>query len=217
MHLAEGIISSPLVLGGGFALACGGVALGLHKLDETHALRTAVLGSGFFVASLVHIPLFGVSIHMTMAGLLGIVLGWAAVPAILVGLILQLVLFGFGGLTTLGLNTCIMAFPAVGAHYLMRLMHRHTGNGHAVWVCGLLGGATVAMSAILLALILRTAGEAFAPVAWSILVAHVPVMLLEAGVTAAAVGFLVKVSPELLRGKELQGDVPVREEGLPCD
>ena len=88
MHLSEGIINSPWILGGGAVLACGGVAVGLRRLDDSHALRTAVLGSGFFVASLVHIPVLGTSVHLSLGGLLGIVLGWAAFPAVLVALIL---------------------------------------------------------------------------------------------------------------------------------
>ena len=204
MHLAEGIITSPIILGGGALIAAGGVAMGLRNLDESQALRTAVLGSGFFVASLIHIPVFGVSVHLTLAGLLGIVLGWAAFPAVLVGLILQLVLFGFGGLTTLGLNTCILAMPAVVAHYVSGLLIRPPHATQHTWICGVLGAGTVALSSVLLAAILRTAGEAFTLIAGSVLVAHIPVMILEGGVTAAAVGFLAKVSPELLAGAPLE-------------
>ena len=104
MHLAEGVITSPVVWGGGYVIACAGVGIGLRKLDETQAMRTAVMASSFFVASLVHIPLFGVPIHLSLTGLLGVVLGWAAFPAVFVALILQAVLFGFGGVTTLGIG-----------------------------------------------------------------------------------------------------------------
>lgn len=215
MHLAEGIVTSPLVLGGGVLLAAGGVAIGLRKLDEAHALRTAVLGSGFFVASLVHIPLAGVSVHLTLTGLLGIVLGWAAFPAVLVGLVLQMVLFGFGGITTLGLNTCIMAFPAVAVHYVRQMLSgSDPGTIPSAWVLGLLGGVSVALSALLLALILCTAGESFLTIAGAVLLAHIPVMLVESGVTASAVGFLHKVSPELLSGHALEGET-AREESTP--
>ena len=217
MHLAEGIVTSPLVLGGGALVAAGGVALGLRKLDEVHALRTAVLGSGFFVASLIHIPFVGVSIHLTLAGLLGIILGWAAFPAVLVGLILQLILFGFGGLTTLGLNTCVMAIPAVGAYYASRGALRSDMTSVATWLCGFIAAGAVACSALLLASILALADEAFHNVFWAVLLAHVPVMALEAGVTAAAVGFLARVSPELLSSDALVLTDPIEEESLSCD
>ena len=218
MHLSEGIINSPWILGGGAALACGGVAIGLRRLDETHALRTAVLGSGFFVASLVHIPVLGTSVHLSLGGLLGIVLGWAAFPAVLVALILQAALFGFGGMTTLGLNTCIMAIPAVLVYYLSRLFSRVGVTRHTPWVCGILGALAVVLSSLLLAAIVRMGGDdAFLIAAASVLIAHVPVMLIEAGVTAAAVKFLLRVSPELLSGTGLVSDHEELGEEASCE
>ena len=211
MHLAEGIITSPVVLGGGVLVACGGVAMGLRKMDEAHALRTAVLGSGFFVASLVHIPLFGVSVHLTLSGLLGVVLGWAAFPAVLVGLILQLGIFGFGGISTLGLNTCIMAIPAVVVHFGCRRAFGRPGSPKA-WVGGVAGALAVVLSACILAAILYTGGDPFLPAVWTVLLTHIPVIFLEGAVTAAAVVFLGRVSPELLAGHVVDSPDDVIEE-----
>lgn len=218
MHLAEGIITEPIVLGAGAVIACGGVALGLRRLDDAQALRAAVLGSGFFVASLVHIPMFGVSVHLTLTGLLGVILGWAAFPAVLVGLVLQLVLFGFGGITTLGLNTCIMALPAVGVYYLRLLVLRTPGDGRDLWVCGVLGALSVGASALLLALVLLTAGEAFVAIAAALVVAHIPVMIIEALVTTATAGFLARACPDLLGGRMARDGASLAlEEQLPCE
>ncbi len=49
---------------------------------------------------------------------MGLLLGWPAFPAILVGLFLQALLFQFGGLTVLGVNTFNVAVPAVLCFYL---------------------------------------------------------------------------------------------------
>lgn len=214
MHLAEGVIASPIVLGGGYVAACAGVGIGLRNLDETQAMRTAVMASSFFVASLVHIPLFGVPIHLSLTGLLGIVLGWAAFPAVFVALILQAVLFGFGGITTLGINTCVMALPGVAAWYAFRTLRLERGGPATPAACGVLGALAVALASLMLALVLATAGEAFVPVAWSVLVAHAPVMIIEGFVTASAVAFLRKVSPELLAGAALRGPSANGETGL---
>lgn len=200
MHLAEGVISSPAILGGGLAVACTGVAIGLKQLDETRAMRAAVMSSSFFVASLIHIPVFGVSVHLQLTGLLGIVLGWAAFPAVFLALILQAVLFGFGGLTTLGLNTCIMALPAVLVHHAFQLSRINQNARAMPALCGALGALAVVLAALVLAGILATGGEAFQVVAVSVLVAQLPVVALEGLVTAAAARFLQKVSPELLAG-----------------
>lgn len=205
MHLAEGVIASPVVLGGGYVVACAGVAAGLRKMDETQAMRTAVMASSFFVASLIHIPLFGVPIHLSLTGILGIVLGWAAFPAVFVALILQAVLFGFGGLTTLGINTCIMALPAVVAFGVFKSLRLDHGGASTPLICGVIGALAVALASVILALVLATAGEAFIPVAWTVLAAHAPVIVIEGVVTASVVAFLRKVSPELLAGAALRG------------
>lgn len=208
MHLAEGVIESPLVLGGGYAVALAGVAMGLRALDEAQAMRAAVLSSSFFVASLVHIPLFGVPIHLSLTGLLGILLGWAAFPAVFVALILQAVIFGFGGLTTLGLNTCIMALPAVLAGHVFRLARFQHGTAKVAPASGLLGALAVAIASGILALILTTAGDAFIPVAGAVFAAQLPLIIVEGFVTASVVGFLQKVSPELLAGAAFRSPHP---------
>ena len=51
---------------------------------------------------------------------MGLVLGWAIFPTVLVGLILQVVFFSIAGPTVLGINTLIMALPGVICHYLFR-------------------------------------------------------------------------------------------------
>ena len=211
MHLSEGVIASPLVLGGGYVIAFAGVAIGLRKLDETQAMRTAVMASSFFVASLIHIPLFGVPVHLSLTGLLGIILGWAAFPAVFVALILQAVLFGFGGLTTLGINTCIMALPAVVASCAFKGLRLERGGSATPAACGIIGAFAVALASIILALVLTTAGEAFIPVAWTVLAAHAPVIVIEGLVTASVVAFLRKVSPELLAGAALRGPATTGE------
>ena len=112
MHISEGVLS-PTVLGLGAALAAAGVAVGLRKVDDEHLMSVAMLAATFFVGSLVHVPVGPGSAHLILNGLLGLFLGWAAFPAILAALTLQAVLFQYGGITTLGVNTFTMALPAI--------------------------------------------------------------------------------------------------------
>ena len=49
------------------------------------------------------------------------VLGWRAGLAIPVGLFLQAVLLGHGGISTLGVNACVMTLPALAAGGLFRV------------------------------------------------------------------------------------------------
>jgi ABC-type Co2+ transport system permease subunit len=66
------------------------------------------------------VPLGFTSVHLLMNGLVGILLGPRAALAIACGLFLQYWLIGHGGLQTLGVNTCIIALPALFAWLLMR-------------------------------------------------------------------------------------------------
>ncbi len=119
MHISEGVLSAP-VLATGAVLSLAGVAIGLKKMDYEKLPEVGVLSSVFFVASLIHVPIGPAAAHLVLNGICGLILGWMAFPAILVGLVLQGILFQFGGLTTLGINTFNMAFPAVLVGVSMR-------------------------------------------------------------------------------------------------
>jgi cobalt/nickel transport system permease protein len=135
-------------------------------------------------------------------GLMGLMLGWAAFPAILVAVTLQLVFFGHGGLTTLGINVFAMAAPAILCYYLFHTRMR-TAAGRSATVIGASAAAiAIAGGAAVLAFALVWSGDEFRAVAAAMAAAHVPVMIVEAIVTASVVGFLIKVRPEALRFSE---------------
>lgn len=196
MHISEGVLSGP-VLAGGWALAAGGVALGLKRLDYDRLMTVAILSAAFFVASLIHVPIGPVSVHLILNGLVGVVLGAAAFPAICVALLLQAMLFQFGGLVVLGVNTLDMALPAVGCALVFGPMLRAGGTKRAVaaFCCGFLA---VLGAGLLTAAALALSGEAFVATAKVILLAHIPIMVIEGVLTVMVVGFLAKVRPEML-------------------
>ncbi len=197
MHISEGVLSAPVLLAGA-ALAAAGLAVGLKRLPPERIPQTAILSSAFFVASLVHVPVGFSSAHLILNGLLGVVLGWAAFPAICVALVLQAVLFQFGGLTVLGVNTVSMALPAVLCAWACRPLLRSPRNNRAFLGGFLCGSLAVFLSGILVALALIGTGEAFTHAAWAILLANLPVMVIEGLVTGAAVAFLRRFKPEVL-------------------
>jgi len=200
MHISEGVLSAP-VLVTGVILAAGGVSLGLKKMDFERIPEVAVLTSAFFVVSLIHVPIGPSSAHLVLNGLIGLLLGWPAFSAILVGLSLQALLFQFGGITSLGVNTFNIALPAVVSFYLFRLFtikHNPYILVFSAFLCGVVG---ILGSALLVALSLVATGEAFLTVAKLIVIAHLPVMIIEGLITATAVVSLKKVRPELLTGK----------------
>ncbi len=200
MHISEGVLS-PTVLLGGAALTTAGVAIGLKRLDYEEIPSMGILSAAFFVASLVHVPIGPVSAHLVLNGLLGLMLGWKAFPAILVGLGLQGLLFQYGGITTLGVNTFNMAFPAVVCFYLFGWGVR---PGATPFVFALTafacGSCAIMLSGVFVGFCLYSTGEAFLPAAKLVIAAHLPVMLIEGGLTAACALFLRRVKPELLEG-----------------
>jgi len=198
MHISEGVLS-PAVLAGGAALAAVGTAIGLKKLDYEAIPRVAILSAAFFVATLIHVPIGPVAEHLVLNGLMGLLLGWLAVPAILIALFLQALLFQFGGLTSLGVNTVTMAAPAVICFYVFRPLLRRGGvlAMVAAFACG---ASAIIMSGLLVALALLLTGEGFLQVAGMVLVAHIPVMIIEGIITLFVFLFLKKVNPEMLEG-----------------
>ena len=197
MHISEGILSAP-VLAAGAALAVAGTAVGLKNIDYDKIPEVAVLSSVFFVASLIHVPLGPTSVHLILNGLLGLLLGWAAFPAILVALFLQAILFQFGGLTTLGVNTVNMAMPALICYLLFRKTITSKNNWTVIagaFSCGFLA---VGLSGLMVAFSLLFTGQSFLNVARLVLLAHLPVMVIEGLFTVFVVKFLKKVKPEML-------------------
>jgi len=200
MHISEGILS-PGVLIAGAGLTAAGVAVGLRKLETEEIPSVGILSAAFFVASLVHVPVGPASVHLILNGLLGLILGWKAFPAILVGLALQALLFQFGGITTLGVNTLNTALPAVICYYLFKWGIR-TGTRRLVFALTAFacGCCAVFFSSVLVGFSLYLTGEAVLPAAKLIVAAHIPVVVIEGILTAACAVFLRRVKPELLEG-----------------
>ena len=204
MHIAEGVLS-PAVLAGGAVLALTGTALGLRKLEYDRLVAVGILSAAFFVASLIHVPVGLSSAHLVLNGLVGVLLGWAAFPSILVALLLQALLFQFGGITVLGVNVFTMGFAAVISWYVFRAICYLCPGMKGVRVAAFMGGALgVALAAVLTALALAFTDEGFWLAARLLLLAHLPVMLVEGLVTMFTVSFIMRVRPELL------GMAPVR-------
>lgn len=210
MHISEGILSGS-VLGSGIAIAAMGTAVGLKELDYDKIARAGVLSAAFFVTSLVQIPIGPVNVHLVMNGLVGLFLGWGAFPVILTALILQALLFQFGGITTLGVNTVIMAVPAVGVRYLFgRLIWKKSIIGQiAAFLCGF---TAVFLGTVFIAAALLFTGEEFFEITGILVTSHLPVMIIEGVITLFAVIFLKKVQPALLPGYQATYKITEMEE-----
>jgi cobalt/nickel transport system permease protein len=200
MHISEGILTGP-ILAGGAILSATGVGIGLKTVDYDKLPQVGLLSAVFFVASLIHVPIGPSAAHLVLSGLCGILLGWAAFPAILVGLALQMLLFQFGGLTTLGVNTFNMAAPAVLLGLAFRPAIRSENKAVRVSAEFAIGAGSIILSGALVASCLMAAGEAFYSAAKIILMAHIAIMLIEGLLTIFIVEFIRKIKPEMIYGK----------------
>lgn len=204
MHISEGVLSAPVLLAGA-GLTAAGTAIGLRKIDYDRLPGVALFASVFFVASLIHVPLGPSSVHLLLNGVCGLLLGWVAFPCILVGLCLQAVLFQFGGITVLGVNTFNVAFPAVIVGWLCRPC-LYTAHASVRTVCTFTCGAcSVLLTSICVAVSLTATGEAFLSAAAVVIVAHLPVAAIEGILTVACVESIRKVRPEMLPGYHGKG------------
>lgn len=197
MHIADGVLPLTSIAAGwaGTGLVAG---LTLRKAPFEALPKAAVMTSGFFVASLVHVPLGPTSIHLTLNGLVGIVLGPLAFPAILVGLILQALLFQHGGVLTIGVNTLMIGLPALAAYKIYALASSRKFSHREAAAGFLAGSLAIFFSGLLLALWLMTAGREFLTISRLALASCLPLMVVEGLVSAAAAAFLAKVKPEIL-------------------
>jgi cobalt/nickel transport system permease protein len=207
MHISDGVLSVP-VLAAGWAITVVFIAIAIwwsrKKGIEVEVIpKLSLMAAVFFVACLVHIPIGPTSVHLILAGLMGIILGILAFPAIFIGLVLQAFLFQFGGITTIGINTVDVGIPALIAYVIFKggckLGIVSSRKGAAEGIFGAVaGGVAVLLVAVFTAVALIASDEQFFGVAIALVVAHIPVMMIEAVVTGSVVVFLVKVKPELI-------------------
>lgn len=198
MHISEGILSAPVLISGGVIAAIGTV-IGLKKIDIDEIMPVALLSSAFFVAGLVHVPLGPGSVHLMLIGLLGVMLGWAAFPAILVALFLQALFFQFGGFAVLGVNTVTMGAPALCCYYLTRpWMDNPKTRSLAAFFAGFFA---ILLASLLTSCALALTDTGFMTAAQLIVAANLPIMIIEGCITMFTVSFLAKVQPEILHLK----------------
>ena len=199
MHLSEGVLHAPVLLANA-VLAAGGVAIGLRKLEQERLPLTALFAAAFFVAGTIHVPVGIGSVHLILNGMAGLFLGWTVFPAFLIALLLQVLFFSFGGFAVLGVNLCIMAIPAVIAHYLWRARLRPQMSlkdrlfvGIGAGVVGV--GGAVALASLELML---DGGKSYTDLVWLLLASHLPVFVLDSVISVGVISLLCKMYPDAL-------------------
>jgi len=204
VHLSDGAIATPWLIGG-FFLAAILLAIACFRMKEEWIPRVGVLSAAFFIASSIHIKLaiLPTSVHLILNGLVGVILGRRAALAMIVGLTLQYFLLAHGGLTTLGMNACIVAVPALIAGQLYSLLRALP----VFWRGVLLGSGAAAGSVLLNFLVLLLGGkDDWETLANLVLLAHLPVIIVEGLLLGIVVQYVEKVKPEMFRGGQSAGN-----------
>lgn len=210
MHIPDGMLPAGICIAG-YGLTAAGVAVALKKINKLanprqEIPRVSVLTAAFFVASWIHIPLPPASVHLLLNGLLGALAGSFAFPAVLIALFLQAVMFGHGGLTTLGVNQLIMGVPAVLAAITFRSCRgMAAGKKWGMPVIGCITGIIgIGFSLLLFLLVLLQfipadvdpAAEKTA--VYATVLAHLPLAAIEGAFSALVLTYLQRIKPELL-------------------
>ena len=200
MHLSEGVLHTPVLLAG-VVFAVVGVAVGLRRLESERLPLTALFAAAFFVAGTIHVPVGIGSVHLILNGMAGLFLGWAVFPAFLIALLLQVLFFSFGGFAVLGVNLCVMALPAVAAHYVLRGYLKPDMGAMAKLITGLGAGiigvsGAGALASLVLAL---DGGKHYQDLIALLLLSHLPVFVLDGMISYGVISLLSKMYPSALQ------------------
>jgi cobalt/nickel transport system permease protein len=208
MHVPDGFLGAGVAGATWVASAAAiGVALRSERRapERVPASTIGALSAFVFAAQMVNVPVMpGTSGHLVGGMLAAALVGpWRGLIAVAVVLAVQALLFQDGGVTAFGTNLLAMGVAGcVGGHGVAALVARG-GRGVAALVAGAVVGAFVAtlLGAAVVALALAGSGLYPAPVVLPVLLSvHVPIGLLEAALTGAILGTLVRWRPDLVRG-----------------
>ena len=211
MHIPDGFIP-PYICLTGYGITGGLTWYSLQKINRDRHIqanipKASLLTAAFFVASLIHIPVPPSSIHLILNGMMGVVLGYYAFPAILIGLFFQAVMFQHGGLSTLGVNAVVIGSPTIAAYYLFQLRNRFGSNQQRITNIlsfGAGAGALLISATMFVILMVTTIsadldGDTERKAIYLSLIGYVIQAVIEGTFTVMLVAFLIKVKPELLK------------------
>ena len=205
MHIPDAFmpISQGLIY---WAIALVFIALSLRwgrrEMDETKVPLMAILAAGIFVIQAFNLPVaMGTSGHLVGGALAAIVLGspWAAVFIISLVLIVQGVIFGDGGLTTMGLNILNMGVIGgfVGFYSYHGLLSATKSVNLSAFAAGWLACLIPALAAAVELWIAGTFPLELGVLAMGLY--HVLIGIIEGGITLVALRLIASVRPDILK------------------
>jgi cobalt/nickel transport system permease protein len=198
MHLADGVLSTPVIIAT-YGASIGSLAIGAKGIEDEDIPKISLMSATFFAASLISIPVPPTSVHPLLCGLIGIILGKRAALAFFPALLLQALLFKHGGITSLGANTIMLFIPA----YISYLLYNKLPIKKPLIRAGLVGVVSVIMTVIILIILLALTDQRFAQGDFSVvkiaIVGHLPILIGESIITGFAVQFIEKNKPNWIK------------------
>ncbi|MCJ0871042.1 energy-coupling factor ABC transporter permease [Streptomyces sp. AP-93] len=211
MHVPDGFIDAPVSIAAGVA-AAGAVAVSLRgarrELDERTAPLAGLVAAFIFAVQMLNFPVAaGTSGHLLGGALAAILVGpYTGVLCVSVVLLMQGLLFADGGLTALGVNVVTMgAVTVVVAYAVFRGAVKLLPAGRGSVTVAAFAGAmlSVPASAAFFTLLFGLGGTTDVPlvkVFGAMVGVHVLIGIGEAVITAATVGAVIAVRPDLVHG-----------------
>ncbi|MFE2856751.1 energy-coupling factor ABC transporter permease [Streptomyces lavendulae] len=211
MHVPDGFINAPVSVAAG-AVAATAVAVSLRgarrELDERTAPLAGLVAAFIFAVQMLNFPVAaGTSGHLLGGALAAILVGpYTGVLCVSVVLLMQGILFADGGLTALGVNITNMAVVTVVVAYavfrgLLRLLPAGRRSVTAAAFAGAL--LSVPGAAVMFTLFYALGGTTDVPIGkvfTAMTGVHVLIGIGEAVITAATVGAVIAVRPDLVHG-----------------
>ncbi len=154
MHIPDGFIS-PITYIPAYAASAGlwYIASKKVEIDSQNISFLATLSALSFVFMMIAIPLpGGTSAHLSGISLLALIFGpWLSFVAASLVLVVEALIFGEGGITTLGINILAIAFIGSFSSYYVYKVLKKRNETLAIFLAGWVG---VNLSAIFIAFIL---------------------------------------------------------------
>lgn len=211
MHIPDGFINVATAAGAG-AVALGGVGASLRKsgreLAEKQIPLAGLTAAFIFAVQMLNFPVAaGTSGHLLGGALAAILLGpWLGTLVVAVVVAVQALMFADGGVVALGLNVVNMALVTslvgwLSFRGLMRVLPKVTGS--AVAASMMAAAVSVVASAIAFTFEYALGGEVGAPfgtVFGAMVGVHALIGIGEGIITSLAVGAVLAVRPDLVRG-----------------
>jgi cobalt/nickel transport system permease protein len=217
MHMSDGLVNAPTAAACGL-LAVLGLALAATRarsdLDERTAPMAGLVTAFVFAVQMINFPILpGASGHLLGGALVAILVGpWVGSLCIAIVLAVQALLFADGGLTALGTNIVNMALVGVFVGYAVAVALRplarrgRAGLVTTAFVAALVNTLAAAFAFVVEYAIGGAGGASLGTVLTLMLGLHLLIGIGEGIITAATVGAVASVRPDLIH--LLRGSAP---------